>query len=577
MSIGQKTFIELNRRFRRLEQAASPERNAAASYRSLFEGDSTLDWEDILRRNRVVILGEAGSGKTEEFQNRTRLLADANEAAFFVRLDRLAAEPLHAILSTDQLKRFEQWKRGSELGTFFLDAVDEAKFHRLSDFYTALDRLKAALGRYELARARIILSSRISEWQPANDEYKFNGRFPAPKIERENESEDNSRETPDQALLVVQLEPLDKEQVKLFAISQGVSSVSQFIEALDQNHAWEFARRPLDVLELLFFWNENGRLGSLTEIIELDVQSKLMPRAEKDEHPLSYEEARTGAEWLAAASLFSRKFVFKVPEDIPSGAALDPRRCVPTLWNLQQCRTLLGRALFDSATYGRIRFHHRAVAEYLAAKWLTERIEEGCPIYELEQILTTITKGERIIRPSLSAIAAWLCCGSEPWNKAVRDWVIRAEPGIHLVYGDPARLPVDYRRQVLRALSQRSRDRKYERLDATTEALSRLAHLDLSGDIARLVSDASLTDAMRIQLLQIIFYGRLRGCLTAVLDIIADASTSEFLKRYGAFTVREIGNENELKRLAEIADSMSEIPERLCSIIATALDRKSVV
>jgi len=54
----QRTFIELNRRFRKLERSAKAEDMAVESYASAFFGEKDgLCWDDLLKENRVVILG----------------------------------------------------------------------------------------------------------------------------------------------------------------------------------------------------------------------------------------------------------------------------------------------------------------------------------------------------------------------------------------------------------------------------------------------------------------------------------------------------------------------------------------
>jgi hypothetical protein len=158
MSGPQQSFIELNRRFRDLEQTRETEETALASYRRHRWTDRGLAWADILKKNRVVILGEPGSGKTWEFQNRAKFLNEQGEVAFLIRLDRLAAEPINEILDGKQTTLLDRWKRGQTVAAFFLDSVDEATFRRISDFYTALDRFRDALGSDALTRAKIYLS-----------------------------------------------------------------------------------------------------------------------------------------------------------------------------------------------------------------------------------------------------------------------------------------------------------------------------------------------------------------------------------------------------------------------------------
>src|SRR5439155_24037298 len=143
-------FIELDRRFRKLEKESKAEEAALTSYTSelyewsLFRG--AMGWTDLLEERLIVILGEAGSGKTWELRHRAQLLSGNRQFAFFVPLDALASRPISEVLDPARNKMFETWKKESADAFFFLDSVDEAKFRRISDFLLALDAFRDALG-----------------------------------------------------------------------------------------------------------------------------------------------------------------------------------------------------------------------------------------------------------------------------------------------------------------------------------------------------------------------------------------------------------------------------------------------
>jgi len=178
---AQQPFVELSRRFRKLDQTAKAEETALDSYTvGLFWPDKNLSWDDLLNESRVVVLGEPGSGKTWELRERVRLLADRGEFAFFIRLDQLVGRELKTLLNAEDQRRFIQWKQNTAQAHFFLDSVDEAKFHKVSDFYATLERFVNEIGADSLGRAKIFLSSRISEWKPASDAFEFRRLFPMP-------------------------------------------------------------------------------------------------------------------------------------------------------------------------------------------------------------------------------------------------------------------------------------------------------------------------------------------------------------------------------------------------------------
>jgi hypothetical protein len=352
-------FVNLDRRFRVLEPGERPEESAYSSYIASLTSPG-LSWEDILKHRLVVVLGEAGSGKTWEFRERARLLAAEGHCGFYIQLDRLVLEPLDRVLGPEEVRRFRAWLRGNEQATFLLDSVDEAKFRKVSDFLTALDRFAEAVQGAALRRLRLLVSSRISEWRPYGDVNELLGRFPFPPEKRSQAREPTaSDDHPDeQRLLIVHLNPLDNERVERLIRETGVAAPEAFLRALDDHHAWEFARRPIDVIDLLGYWSEHHRLGSLVELLEYDVNRKLRETdARAPQDPLCESRAREGAEALAAATMFCRRFSICVRDDAdPSkGDSLDAGACLPSDWTFAECRALLVRPLFDSAAFGRIR------------------------------------------------------------------------------------------------------------------------------------------------------------------------------------------------------------------------------
>ncbi|MEW6739569.1 MAG: hypothetical protein AB1325_06640 [Nitrospirota bacterium] len=448
-------FIELNRRFYKAPDKDNPEESAQDSYLlSRLGSEASLSWSELLQHRLVVILGEPGSGKSTEFRLQLDKLHRQSEQAFLLRLDRLVYEPFTEVLSECDRKDFQKWKRGRHFAYFFFDSVDESKLRKSDDFLTALDKIRDAINIQDLRRASLIFSSRISEWRRVTDEHEINIRFPLPYSNHENKDQ-NSK------LLVVHLAPLDQSRVRLYAQGRGVAAPDDFIQALNEHYAWEFARRPLDVNAMVEYWQDYGRLGSLTELIEHNLTRSLRESETRETAcHLTLEKARKGAEALAAAAMLCKNLNFKVPDDafIPASAAIDASICLPADWSAAERRSLLDRPLFDGATYGCIRFHHRRTLEYLAASWLNERMKDGCPIDRLDDLLFDRRQGEFILRLALAPVAAWLASGNAPHNRLVRERLLQAAPGVHFIYGDPAQLPLDYKRKILQALTTRYKD-----------------------------------------------------------------------------------------------------------------------
>jgi hypothetical protein len=433
-SPAAKRHVELDRQFHELSPTIDPEHAALESYAAEFVGQrSVLVWEDLLKRRRVVVLGEPGSGKTEELRSKAESLRRSGKDAFYVRLDRLVTESLTKVLGNADSGHLRRWSRGVGSATFFLDSADESKLRRQTDFLTALDRFHDDVGA-GLSRSTIIISSRITLWRPATDTYEFKTRLPVPPTTPR--AAEGAAEP-----WIVQIVPLDRDRVKRFAQGLGVDTPGAFIRGLDDANAWGFARRPIDVASLCNYWNRHGRLGTLLELLEADIELKLAETPERaPEDLLSFEQARQGALALGAAVAFCRRFEFSVPDDLPTNTddTLDAAPCLPEDWPPNLRLALLNRAIFDGASFGRIRFHHRRVAEYLAAQWLEERMAEGCPLTTLEGLLFEPCSDGRVLRPALAPVTAWLVCGEEEWNRYVRKWILEADPALFLHDGDPA-------------------------------------------------------------------------------------------------------------------------------------------
>ena len=116
-------------------------------------------WQDLLRSSRVLLISEAGAGKTYECREQAQRLWDAGEPAFVVELAGLAAGDLRSLLDHDEEARLDAWLSSqSDVATFFLDSIDELRLSPGS-FELALKRLKKAIGS-KLRQSRVVITTR---------------------------------------------------------------------------------------------------------------------------------------------------------------------------------------------------------------------------------------------------------------------------------------------------------------------------------------------------------------------------------------------------------------------------------
>ena len=123
-------------------------------------------------------------------------------------------------------------------------------------------------------------------------------------------------------------------------------------------------------------WSSTGRLGTRAEQHETNASAKLRDDHDPerpDRDVLADAQARLGAERLALALALTRTRTIRSPDQTldrhRADGVLDAATILPD-WTPAERQALLRRALFDPATYGRVRFHHRSVQEYLAARRL---------------------------------------------------------------------------------------------------------------------------------------------------------------------------------------------------------------
>ncbi len=289
-----------------------------------------MRWSDLLDMTRVVILAEAGTDKTHELRETARRMRREGKAAFFCRIEELAANGLENALLEGNVEEFRNWLAGHHTAWFFLDSVDEARLANPQFFEGALRALAQALGQ-AISRAHIFITARISDWRATADLSLVRDALPPPvvrdevdsqqierktgKLEREKELPPEGKDAKDD-VRVVQLAPLTADQRRRFAAGQGVQDVIAFMDAIERTDADIFAERPQDLLELISYWTEHGRSGTHAEMIAFNIEKKLLePNPDRDEaRPLAKTTALKGATLLAAALTFTRKNSIILPD-----------------------------------------------------------------------------------------------------------------------------------------------------------------------------------------------------------------------------------------------------------------------
>ena len=530
--------IELHRRFHVWDKDSASE----PVYWWPGYSDHLLAWSDLHKRRRVVILAEAGSGKSVELERQADLLTAQGKFAFYTTLQEVAQKGLDDAMSTASRAQLQRWRESGEPAWFFIDSIDEAKFEKIR-LDQALRKIADGMHGNE-DRAFIVLSGRHTEWEYEQDMARLAKALPIPEPEEvaqpelrtlirsllgyEKRSQVPAQETP----LIVLMAPLDDEQMCVYATSKGVEDVEVFLTALRDANVLETARRPLDLDWLARHWRTHGRLGRFADMVAESLRERLQETdSDRRRHdPLNAEQATRGLERVGAALVFGRKQTIALSDAGASDARAGETLTIDAVlqdWSSKERVALLSRAVFDPAAFGRVRLHNDnegVVRSYLAAQWLLQLRGKSLSGRQLQGLLFAQSYGVDLIRPSMQGTAAWLSI----WDSDVACEVIRRDPALLFDAGDPASLPSSIRVRALRALVERYLAGQEVPLLRTSNP-TRFAQPDIAPTLRELWDAHSDHVEVRKLLLTLISVGALRECAdiasSAVYGPLSDPGT----------------------------------------------------
>ena len=356
--------------------------------------------------------------------------------------------------------------------------------------------------------------------------------------------------------------PLSDAQIVEFARVQGVENPAELLDDLEKRNAQEFARRPQDLIELCADWREHKRIRTHRDQVAANVHVKLQPRDDRPESAeLSVDKALEGASRLALAMLVTRRMTVRhsaASDVIEDEAALDPV-IILSDWNPNERRALLERPLFGFASYGRVRFHHRSVAEYLAAERLRALRDRGMPFRALKRLLFAQTRGKTIVRPSKRSIAGWLALAEDGIFEMLRD----NEPAVLLDEGDPEALSQSQRNQALRAYVERYGRDGWRGLSVPHIQVHRFASPELAGSVIQLWGTGIENPDVRQTLLYLIEAGRIHDCADIAHGVARDIQASA-IERMTAIGAMVSINDPRLKDIAsDVAAADAMWPDKI--------------
>lgn len=532
-----KMLIDLHRTFSVPHD--SPEGDSADWSSYFGQGKNSIGWEDLHERPVTVVVGEAGIGKTFEFKNECLRMQSTKKASFFVALNQLVDTESWQRALVDQEAEYAQWRSGTEIGFFFLDAVDESRLKGQAAFENALIVVRRKLSDH-LARVRIVLSSRWTDWNIEGVRSCVEKHLTKPievaqraaQVQTEpnlgavgNDTLPQPPATEKLEPYVVSLEPLSKTEAARFADALGVVEVDEFWGAVEDGSYEFMATRPLDLQWMVALWNTQRSLGTYQELIEANIANRLTElnlSYQSENAVLSLDQLRAGAEELAAATEFSsRPFI-----STETGTSTNPDEVSPQQllqkWKPNEISLLLASAVFDEATYGRVKFHHRSIREYLAACWVKRQLLNGVTWNRLLRLFCATPFGDVELIPTRRASLCWLAA----IDVAAREWVTRYFPEMLLFEGDPEAWDEKSADQAFMAYVQLLCDGHQNDWYNNASEFRRVGRRLPPGRVAGLLANEKAPSMVKSSLLSLAKHGRLHDCADVVFNLYSDVEAS---------------------------------------------------
>ncbi len=552
----------MQRTFATSSQNDSPQDAFLRGYNAKNTGP--MGWPQLLESRRILLVAEAGAGKTHECREQARQLFEQGEAAFFLRLEEVAAKGIVACLYGERRRRFEAWRASAfQRGFFFLDSIDELQLAH-ADFRDALDRVAHDLEGAE-GRCTILVTSRPVDI----DRRAFSEllRPPTPIVVDDKGEEfvriavqgarSNGNDRPPETR-EVNLEPLSDEQILEFARKQGVASPGALLAAIHARHAGDFARRPQDLIELCDNWRDHGEIRTHFEQVKSHVRARLNPRPDrKEKADLTEERARDGAQRLALAAMLSRRLTIRhsAGADVEGSgdAPLAPSVLLSNWGSAPEIAALLERPIFGEAGYGRVRFHHRSVLEFLAASQIDKLIKSGTlALSAAKRMLFSLSDTQvRLMKPSMRPVAGWLAL----LRQDIFDAVLDVEPSTLLLHGDPESLNQPQCERALRAFVARYGHGQWRGLEVPELQLERLASKPLHEVVLSAWNAGIENPEVRQLLVKLIGAGRYGACADLAVSI-ARSPASDDIERFESLLALASLKDHRLDTLIDAAVSL---------------------
>lgn len=552
---------QINRSFSTFQDSGDPETDEEYWFNLAYHNHKGFSWSDLLKKRMVIILGEAGVGKSFEFEHKAEILTSENQFAFFLALNMLDTKEgfEHALI--EQNDQYERWLKSNDHGYFFLDSLDDARLLKNpAALENALITVRQKV-KSHLKRLSFFVSSRLTDWCIPAIRDVVHKHLLTPLIDAEvadihiNETNtDVKLEKPVDSPTVIDLEvfkldPLAIEDAKKLADTFGAKPVDAFWKQVEEGGYEFLATRPLDLQWMAIRWKHTQTLGSYIELLEGAVTERLTeknPNYVTAGAVLSRQQLREGAEKLAAACVFSGRAYVQVSDGESTPGSVVPADALPHWEPLEQFR-LLNAAVFDETTFGRVKFHHRSVREYLAACWVEKQIADGLPVARALSLFIGSPYGKPVLLNTRRSVLCWLTA----LNAKVRQSVIKEFPEMLMFEGDPECWSTEDVTEAFEGYLQKLESGYRPDWRNDTSEIKRVARKLVPQVLAENLKLYLKKSNVVNRLLSLVKHGKVSLCADNIFSICRDNSAPERDRRNALIALAVVGTTDQKKAIAD--------------------------
>lgn len=439
-----------------------------------------------------VLLGDPGAGKSDVFE--TRRLAENGvcvSARNFIELE-------DKTLNANSL--------------VFIDGLDEISAGTAYG-YTALGQIRGKLQRLGPPRFRI--ACREADWRGSSDRQAL-----VDLVGAEN-------------FLELHLEPLSREETRVLVEHwQGSDTerAATFVREAERRDLEGLLDNP-QTLRMLVDATSSGWPESKTQTYQMAC-AKLVQEHNEAWLALTRETAQADDALLQATGYLCALMLLSGSASIALQRtdhtqhdllALPDLPAIVSAPSLELCRTVLHRRLFRGLGKDEFMPVHRTVAEYLAARYLVQRINVGLPF---RRVLALMLGEDGGVVPELRGLHAWLAAAA---SGNLRAELIEHDPLGIVLYGDVRDFTRTEKLRVLDELSLEAKRYTFFRSQSwISQPFGALATPDMEEDFRGLLTSADRSPhhlALVDCILDALTHGHDMPRLKPVLErVIRDAS-----------------------------------------------------